>query len=105
MFISGIAQGFEVRRYHAATPITLRITCSDKAWSIFFLKSSAFSHERHSQFLLVRYKVHNSTQHNTMEEDEEISPTQEIEFCTMGMFIIGENEARVHFCFSSHLFL
>lgn len=26
-----------------------------------------------------------------MEEEEEISPSQEIDFCTMGMFIIGKN--------------
>jgi hypothetical protein len=26
-----------------------------------------------------------------MEEEEEISPGQEIDFCTMGMFIIGKN--------------
>lgn len=25
------------------------------------------------------------------EEEEEISPSQEIDFCTMGMFIIGKN--------------
>jgi len=27
---------------------------------------------------------------HTMDEDEEISPTQEIDFCTLGMLIIGE---------------
>jgi hypothetical protein len=32
-----------------------------------------------------------------MDEEEEISPTQEIDFCTMGMFIIGKTEVAFLF--------
>jgi hypothetical protein len=35
-----------------------------------------------------------------MDDEEEISPTQDIDFCTMGMFIIGKTEVAFIF---SHL--
>jgi hypothetical protein len=31
-----------------------------------------------------------ATTHPKMEDEDEISPEQEVDFCTLGMFIIGE---------------